>query len=113
MLFMQCARVILLRPANWAKHSFGVWLTAAARRLHHNDLATALANKLARIAWTVSAQGRSYEARVEPKDFLILARRRNLIRYWRRNVKKQFRPRAFSLRAASAAVRSNHIQIRN
>jgi transposase len=26
-LFMQGARVILLRPANWAKHSFGPWLT--------------------------------------------------------------------------------------
>ena len=35
MLFMQGARVILLRPANWAKHSFGAWLTAAAKRLHH------------------------------------------------------------------------------
>jgi len=66
-LFMQGARVILLRPVNWAKHSFGLWLTAAAQRLHHNVLATALANKLARIAWTVLAQGRSYEARVEPK----------------------------------------------
>jgi transposase len=66
-LFMQGARVILLRPANWAKHNFGLWLTAAAQRLHHNVLATALANKLARIAWTVLAQGRSYEARVEPK----------------------------------------------
>jgi transposase len=67
MLFMQRARVILLRPANWAKHSFGAWLTAAAKRLHHNVLATALANKLARITWTVLAQGRSYEARVEPR----------------------------------------------
>jgi transposase len=66
-LIMQGARVILLRSANWAKHSFGLWLTAAAQRLHHNVLATALANKLARIAWTVLAQGRSYEARVEPK----------------------------------------------
>src|ERR1700692_1402211 len=63
-LLMQGARVILLRPAHWAKHSFGLWLTAAAQRLHHNVLATALANKLARIAWTVLAQGRSYEARV-------------------------------------------------
>lgn len=63
-LFMQGARVILLRPANWAKHSFGSWLVAAAQRLHHNVLATALANKLARIAWTVLAQGRNYEARV-------------------------------------------------
>jgi transposase len=63
-LFMQGARVILLRPANWAKHSFGPWLTAAAKRLHHNVLATALANKLARIAWTVLAQRRNYETRV-------------------------------------------------
>src|SRR5262249_53369184 len=54
-LFMQGARVILLRPANWARHSFGPWLTA--KRLHHNILATALANKLARIAWTVWPKG--------------------------------------------------------
>src|SRR4029450_4434952 len=67
MLFMQGARVILLRPENWQKHSCGAWLTAAAKRLHHNVLATALANKLARITWTVLAQGRSYEARVEPR----------------------------------------------
>ena len=65
-LFMQGARVILLRPANWSKHSFGTWLTAASKRLHPNVLATALANKLARIAWTVLAQGRNYEARVVP-----------------------------------------------
>jgi transposase len=63
-LFMQGARVILLRPGNWTKHSFGPWLTAAAKRLHHNVLATALANKLARIAWTVLAQRRNYETRV-------------------------------------------------
>ena len=57
-LFMQGARVILLRPANWAKHSFGPWLAAAAKRLHHNVLATALANKLARIAWTSSPRSK-------------------------------------------------------
>jgi hypothetical protein len=67
MLFMQGARVILPRPENWQKHSFGAWLTAAAKRLHHNVLTTALSNKLARITWTVLAQGRSYEARVEPR----------------------------------------------
>ena len=59
-LFMQGARVILLRPKNWTKHSFGPWLEAATKRLHHNVLATALANKLARIAWTVLVQARSY-----------------------------------------------------
>ena len=63
-LFMQAARVILLRPASWPKHSFGDWLTRAAQRLHPNVLAAALANKLARIAWTVLAQERSYEARI-------------------------------------------------
>ena len=36
----------------------------AAQRLHPNVLAAALANKLARIAWTVLAQERSYEARI-------------------------------------------------
>ncbi len=61
-LFMQAARVILLRPASWPKHGFGVWLARAAQRLHPNVLAAALANKLARIAWTVLAQERSYEA---------------------------------------------------
>ena len=64
MLFMQAARVILLRPTNWSKHGFGAWLVRAAQRLHPNVLAAALANKLARIAWTVLAQERSYEARV-------------------------------------------------
>ena len=63
-LFMQAARVVLLWPKNWMKHSFGPWLATAAQRLHHNVLATALANKLARIAWTVLAQNRTYEARV-------------------------------------------------
>ena len=40
------------------------WLARAAQRLHRNVLAAALANKLARIAWTVLAQERSYEARI-------------------------------------------------
>jgi hypothetical protein len=60
----QAARVILLRPGSWPKHGFGVWLARAAQRLHPNVLAAALANKLARIAWTVLVQERSYEARV-------------------------------------------------
>jgi hypothetical protein len=32
-------------------------------RLHHNVLAAALANKLARIAWSVLSQNRAYEPR--------------------------------------------------
>jgi transposase len=62
-LFIRGARVILLRPENWSKHSFGPWLEAASRRLHRNVLAVALANKLARIAWSVLAGERHYEAR--------------------------------------------------
>jgi transposase len=62
-LFIRAARVILLRPENWAKHSFGPWLQAASRRMHRNVLAVALANKLARIAWSVLAGERHYEAR--------------------------------------------------
>ncbi len=62
-LFIRGARVILLRPENWPKHSFGPWLKAASRRLHRDVLAVALANKLARIAWSVLAGQRGYEAR--------------------------------------------------
>src|ERR1700757_3073751 len=64
MLFMQAARVILLRPANWPKHGFGAWLVCGAQRPHPHGLAGGPAHKLARIAWTVLAQERSYEARV-------------------------------------------------
>jgi transposase len=53
-----------MRPANWPKHGFGAWLVRAIQRRHPNVLAAARANKLARIAWTVLAQERSYEARV-------------------------------------------------
>jgi len=64
MLFVQAARVVLLRPANWPKHGFGRWLEAAAKRMHHNVVATALANKLTRIAWSVLYHGRGYEPRI-------------------------------------------------
>jgi transposase len=33
------------------------------KRLHHNVLAIALANKLARIAWSVPAHGRTFGTR--------------------------------------------------
>ena len=38
-------------------------LGAASRRLHRDVLAVALANKLARIAWSVLAGERNYQAR--------------------------------------------------
>jgi transposase len=61
-LFIQAAHVILMRPNNWEKFSFGPWLTEAATRLHRNKLATALANKLARIAWSVLANRKAFDA---------------------------------------------------
>ena len=62
-LFVQAARVVLLWPRSWERYGLKPWIEAAARRLHHNVLAIALANKLARIAWSVLARGRSFEAR--------------------------------------------------
>ena len=61
-LFIQAAHVILMRPHNWQKFSFGPWFTEAATRLHRNKLATALTNRLARIAWSVLANGEPFDA---------------------------------------------------
>jgi transposase len=62
-LFIQAANVILMRPHNWEKYSFGPWLKQAEPRMHRNKLATALANKLARIAWSVLRHDRAFDAR--------------------------------------------------
>ena len=60
-LFVQAAWVVLIRPKNWERYGLKSWLEAASKRLHHNVLAIALANKLARIAWSVLARGRGFE----------------------------------------------------
>jgi transposase len=64
-LFVQAARVVLLRPQNWERYGLKHWIEAAAQRLHYNKLAIALANKLARIAWGVLHSGRKFETRTE------------------------------------------------
>src|ERR1700756_5060908 len=61
-LFTQAAWVVLVKPQSWERHGLKSWIEAAKKRLHHNVLAIALANKLARIAWSVLARGRSFEA---------------------------------------------------
>ena len=61
MLFVQAAQVIMMRPKNWHKFSFGKWLEAAATRMQHNKLGVALANKLARIAWSVLHSGKDFD----------------------------------------------------
>ena len=62
-LFVQAAWVVLIKPQSWERHGLKSWIEAAKKRLHRNVLAIALANKLARIAWSVLASGRSFEAR--------------------------------------------------
>ena len=61
-LFVQAAWVVLIKPTSWERHGLKSWIEAAKKRLHHNVLAIALANKLARIAWSVLALGREVEA---------------------------------------------------
>jgi transposase len=61
---VQAAWVVLVKvkPTRWESHGLRPWIEAAKKRLHHNVLAIALANKLARIAWSVLAHGRAFEA---------------------------------------------------
>jgi transposase len=57
-LFAQAAWVV---PEQWERYGLKSWIEAAEKRLHHNVLAIALANKLARIAWAVLHKGRAFE----------------------------------------------------
>jgi transposase len=61
-LFVQAAWVVLVKlgPKQWERYGLKSWIEAAKKRLHHNVLAIALANKLARIAWAVLNKGRAY-----------------------------------------------------
>jgi len=61
-LFVQAAWVVLIRPQSWERYGLKPWIEAAKKRLHHNVLAIALANKLARIAWAVLNKERNFEA---------------------------------------------------
>jgi len=61
-LFVQAAWVVLIKPQSWDRYGLKPWIEAAKKRLHHNVLAIALANKLARIAWSVLARGYAFEA---------------------------------------------------
>ena len=62
-LFVQAAWVVLVKlgPKQWDRYGLKSWIEAAKKRLHHNVLAIALANKLARIAWAVLHNGRAFE----------------------------------------------------
>jgi transposase len=58
-LFIQAAWVVLVRLKHWEPYGLKSWIEAAKKQ-HHNVLAIALANKLARIAWAVLNKGRAF-----------------------------------------------------
>ncbi len=62
-LFVLAAWVVLVRlkPKDWERYGLNSWIEAAKKRLHHNVLAIAVANKLARIAWAVLNKGLSHQ----------------------------------------------------
>jgi transposase len=60
-LFVQAAWVVLIRSQSWDRYGLKPWIEAAKKRLHHNVLAIALANELARIAWAVLNKKRNFE----------------------------------------------------
>ena len=65
-LFVQAAWVVLVKPTTWERHGLKSWIESAKKRLHRNVLAIALANKLARIAWSVLARDRAFEPQSAP-----------------------------------------------
>ena len=64
-LLIQAAKVLLMGPHTSSRFSFGRWLQAASERLHGNKLAVALANKLARIAWSVLRYDKAFDTHLE------------------------------------------------
>lgn len=62
MLFVQAARVIMMRKKLWSNLSFSAWLEQAAARMNRHKLAIALANKIARISWSVLRHDRGFDA---------------------------------------------------
>jgi len=59
-LFIHGARSFRLN-GNRARHAIGAWLDDLDRRVHKNVATVALANKLARIAWSVLTGGQTYK----------------------------------------------------
>jgi transposase len=63
-LFIHGARAVLVRPEK-AVAVFGNWILELLSRKHFNVVVIALANKLARIAWSVLSTKQAFEARVQ------------------------------------------------
>ncbi len=63
-LFIHGARAVLVRPEK-AVAVFGNWILALLSRKHFNVVVIALANKLARIAWSVLSTKQAFEVRIQ------------------------------------------------
>jgi len=70
-LFIQGARAVMLRGTKQSV-DLRTWIENIALRKHHNVVAVALANKMARIAWVVLARGEAY------RPSLLIDSERNL-----------------------------------
>ena len=93
------APLVKLGPKQWERYGLKSWIEAAKKRLHHNVLAIALANKLARIAWAVLNKGRArvHQDRCDGlPSSLILAPRsgpsRRGLEAWKRGARPPRRP---------------------
>jgi len=62
-LFIHAARSVLWRDKSVDKY-FGSWLTELKKRKPFNVAVVALANKIARIAWSIMAKNKPFEIRV-------------------------------------------------
>jgi len=60
MPLVQATNVILMYPHLWDAIGLGPWLRGVVSRMPHNKAAFAVANKLARIAWSVRRHGKIY-----------------------------------------------------
>lgn len=60
-LLVQCARAVMQHASSRAD-VLGQWVRDLSMRRHSNVVACALANKLARIAWAITARGTHYQA---------------------------------------------------
>ena len=65
MLCVQAPKIIMMRPHRWPDFSFGDWLARASERMHRNKTAVALANKLARMAWSILRHSMAFDM---PRD---------------------------------------------